>query len=886
MKYVLLCLLLLSAGRLFSQTVITGKIINRSSQPIAAVNIVITNKDQLTVLAFSISDKNGMYKINYSGRQDSVSIKLSCIGYANIVKTIANTSQILNAELQEKITALPSVEVKARPISVAGDTVNYNVASFSTNPDRSIGDVIAKLPGFEVDANGGISYNGKAISNYYINGLDLLETRYGIANNNISHNLVDKVQLLENHQPIKILDSLKISTTPALNIVLKKKAVNQLIGIAKAGLGFTPVLTDDEIVAMQFRNRAQFIGAYKYNNAGQILNNEIKQQATIQDANEPQQEKVQEDILSIVSFPNPLLQERRYRFNDNHLLHFSALKLLKNTAQLKFSVAYLKDHSRISGSNTTRLFLPADTITLIENQENSNDVDKVSADVYYSLNQKNKYVKNALKLQFDLADEEGLLKNSGNVKNINQRVSNPYYQFVNYFLLIKPVKNKLLSFKSATVFNRTAQELMVQPGSFPDILNDSLPYDQVHQMASLLKFSSANSASFQTKLGKHTQEVAFGAEYAYKELTSSIFKTINQNIFYLNDSFRNKLHWQNIKAYVNGSSVFYFNGNRLSFSVPAEVNNIAINNAISQFKFTRSYFFANPYLGLLFPLSAKFSADLGLSSKNSIGNFVQTAPGYILGNYRVIYQNDSLLPTQKIYNATLSASYKNPLDALFYTLSVSYSGIKNNITYDQYYDGLFLTRKALLIPSKEKSLLLSSRINKYFISSKTDVSFMINYQWNKSFQMQQKEFVNVYAATRSFTSKISTTLFNAVAVDNEAGLRMFRNCIERINKNKVQFSASRFHDFLRINFSVNNKWAIYSNTEFYKIWDKTSNANSYLFTDFGIRYKYKKLDLEMGCDNIANNKNFILKTISNNMIQHTETLVRGRTWMLKSYFKF
>ena len=185
MKYVLLCLLLLSAGRLFSQTVITGKIINRSSQPIAAVNIVITNKDELTVLAFSISDKNGMYKINHSGRQDSVSIKLSCIGYANIVKTIANTSQIINAELQEKITALPSVEVKARPISVAGDTVNYNVASFSTNPDRSIGDVIAKLPGFEVDANGGISYNGKAISNYYINGLDLLETRYGIANNNI-----------------------------------------------------------------------------------------------------------------------------------------------------------------------------------------------------------------------------------------------------------------------------------------------------------------------------------------------------------------------------------------------------------------------------------------------------------------------------------------------------------------------------------------------------------------------------------------------------------------------------------------------------------------------------------------------------------------------------
>ena len=885
MKYVLLCVLSLSAGKLFSQTVITGRIINKNKQPIAAVNVVITNKDQLKVLTFSISDQNGLYKINYNGSQDSVSIKLSCIGYADVVRTIANKSQIINGELQEKITALPTVEVKTRPVSVEGDTVNYNVASFSSNPDRSIGDVIAKLPGFEVDANGGISYNGKAISSYYINGLDLLETRYGIANNNISHDLVDKVQLLDNHQPIKLLDSLKVSTTPALNIVLKKKAANQIIATAKAGLGFSPVLTDDEIVAMQFRNKFQFIGAYKYNNVGQVLSNEINQQATIQDANEPQQEKVQENILSIVSLPSPLLHERRYRFNDNHLLHFSALKLLKNTAQLKFNVAYLKDDNSIAGSNTTNLFLPTDTITLIENQKNNNDVNKVSADLHYNLNQKNKYVKNALKLQFDFANEEGLLKNTSNVSNINQRVNRPYYQFINDFLLIKPVKNKLVSFKSATVFNKTAQELMLQPGSFPDILNDSLPYDQVNQKATLLKFSSNNSASFQTKLGKNTQEIAVGAEYAYKELTSSIFKTINQNSFYLNDSFRNKLYWQNIKGYVNGSSVFYFNKKRLSFSLPVEINNISINNAVSKSKFTRSYFFTNPYLGVLLPLTAKFNTEFSLSGKNNIGNFVQTAPGYILSNYRVIYQNDSLLPTQKIYNATLSASYKDPLNALFYNLSISYSGIKNNIIYDQYYDGLLLTRKALLIPSKEKSLVLSSRINKYFINSKTNISFIINYQWNKSFQIQQKEFVNVYAATRSLTSRVSTTLFNTLAVDNEAGLQIFNNSIERIDKSKVRFSAFRFHDFLRINLSVNKKVTVYFNTEVYKIWDKSLNANSYLFADLGMRYKYKKLDLEIGCDNIADNRNFILKTIANNMAQRTETLLRGRTLMLKSYFK-
>jgi hypothetical protein len=77
------------------------------------------------------------------------------------------------------------------------------------------------MPGIEVLPDGKILYQGKAINKYYIEGLDLLEGKYNLANDNLPYQEVSQVQILENHQPIKTLDSLQFSDRTALNIKLK-----------------------------------------------------------------------------------------------------------------------------------------------------------------------------------------------------------------------------------------------------------------------------------------------------------------------------------------------------------------------------------------------------------------------------------------------------------------------------------------------------------------------------------------------------------------------------------------------------------------------------------------------------------------------------------------
>jgi hypothetical protein len=53
------------------------------------------------------------------------------------------------------------------------------------------------MPGIEVSESGAIKFNGKAIKKFYVEDMDLLQGRYGLATNNINASDVATVQVLE-----------------------------------------------------------------------------------------------------------------------------------------------------------------------------------------------------------------------------------------------------------------------------------------------------------------------------------------------------------------------------------------------------------------------------------------------------------------------------------------------------------------------------------------------------------------------------------------------------------------------------------------------------------------------------------------------------------------
>ena len=86
-----------------------------------------------------------------------------------------------NITLLEKKTQLREVVVKAPQIIQRGDTLSYRLSSFAGKGDYTLRDAMKRLPGIEVTSSGSIKYLGKDISNFYIEGMDLLGGQYNVA---------------------------------------------------------------------------------------------------------------------------------------------------------------------------------------------------------------------------------------------------------------------------------------------------------------------------------------------------------------------------------------------------------------------------------------------------------------------------------------------------------------------------------------------------------------------------------------------------------------------------------------------------------------------------------------------------------------------------------
>ena len=238
----------------FAQTTIRGQIFDNEKSPVSDVTVVLYGTDD-KILSYSISDVEGNYNLKFTTTLKEIKLQIKAFNYESVIETVANESQTINYTLIPTVTKLREVIVKESSIRKKGDTLSYNVASFASDKDITIADIIAKMPGIDVLPDGKILYQGKPINKYYIEGLDLLEGKYNLANKNLPYSQVSKVQILENHQPIRVLDSLVFSESAALNIKLKNNVsvtfgrgednkAQQLLDLA-ASNGFEPQQKSD-----------------------------------------------------------------------------------------------------------------------------------------------------------------------------------------------------------------------------------------------------------------------------------------------------------------------------------------------------------------------------------------------------------------------------------------------------------------------------------------------------------------------------------------------------------------------------------------------------------------------------------------------------------------
>ena len=151
-------------------------------KPVSDVIIKLMNGTK--TLAFTTTNARGEYAIELkSSPSGEATLQFSHISYEKESERLSLKEQTTKVDmiLTPKSISLKEVTVKATPLWQRGDTLSHNLASFLGKGDVTLEDGLKRLPGVDVAKSGAISYMGTPISQFNIEGLDLLGGKYNLA---------------------------------------------------------------------------------------------------------------------------------------------------------------------------------------------------------------------------------------------------------------------------------------------------------------------------------------------------------------------------------------------------------------------------------------------------------------------------------------------------------------------------------------------------------------------------------------------------------------------------------------------------------------------------------------------------------------------------------
>ena len=156
------------ATNLFGQNSrqITGVVRSPVGEALQNAVVILTGVDSVKVISYTNTDKNGQFSFpnNFADDQNLL-IKVQLLGYKKEIHAIVNNQTYYPFTLTETPIILKDVVVVANfpKVKASGDTTSYLVSDFATKSDRTIGDVLNKIPGITVEDNGLIKFNGKTV---------------------------------------------------------------------------------------------------------------------------------------------------------------------------------------------------------------------------------------------------------------------------------------------------------------------------------------------------------------------------------------------------------------------------------------------------------------------------------------------------------------------------------------------------------------------------------------------------------------------------------------------------------------------------------------------------------------------------------------------------
>ncbi|MFC2382161.1 MAG: carboxypeptidase-like regulatory domain-containing protein [Porphyromonas sp.] len=351
-RLLLLVILVLSFASVGAQTQIvslSGQL-RSGAEPVAGAVVALLQPSDSSLLTYTISDSEGRYRLQLETSLPALVLRVRSLGFKRRLLHLKAQSQTLDLNLEHEERLLREVIVKAHKLWAQRDTLNYLVSAYTLQQDRTIGDVLQRLPGITIEDNKVIKYQGLPINRFYIEGLDLLRGRYGLATQGIRAQDIATVQVLEHHQPVRALEDQQASQQAAINLKLKDRAKGIWSKALRLGAGgYAPgPLWDASLQAMHFGKKRQHLLRYSSDNLGQEFDDAVAHYGGF----------TSEDVrlLGLVVHGRPPVGNGLFGYR--HRANLSTLIRLADSASLSYNLHYRHQLSHGSSFAKTTYLLP------------------------------------------------------------------------------------------------------------------------------------------------------------------------------------------------------------------------------------------------------------------------------------------------------------------------------------------------------------------------------------------------------------------------------------------------------------------------------------------------------------------------------------------------
>lgn len=715
-----------------AQVNVTGRVIDLQQKPVSDVIVKLVSGSK--TLAFTNSNAQGVYSLEVKNAPSGeVTLQFTHIGYEKESERVTLKERVTKMDmiLTPKDVLLKEVTVKPDPLRQRGDTLSHNLASFLGKGDVTLEDGLKRLPGVDVAQSGAISYMGKPISQFNIEGLDMLGGKYNLATSNIPADYVTQVEIVRNHHSRRVERDVP-SNEVSMNIRLSKKAKLKPFGQEEAGAGYMEDGNDRlqtllGVTGMMFTDKFQTICSLKGGNYKSFARADMIDHFGGSDVTTP--------ATSLFGgFDGGAPPQGEYLYQRNGMATLNGIHKLDSATTVKVNADY-SYHRATHDINQSSTYLTGtgDYVTVSEQTSPLTKVHLPKLTMNYLKNDDRVYLSETFVLKGKFEQNEGDVNANGSLVEQRRRTSS--FEVGNDLSWMRRTEKGTRRHVNASVsFKRT-------PTLRLSFVNDGQGYGQTAQSSTL---SMNVGSSFNIPIGKVFRlslPVRVSAMYDDVETNRVATGEVNDIRGWsftpsVNPGF--EIHSRNRRFYLSaglGAALKGLYYNKLNYTKPV----------------------LNPSMGINYTFSANSKLQFSTGYTTSIGDMMTLLTEPMQVDYRTVRTSSGIIGESNTWHTSGEWKWQLPMQYFTLSLAASHSEGKRNTLYSQSVSGIDISSSALQRDTRSRSTNFSVSTTKNIPSLFAKLGADAAYGFGDSEQAVNADIIKIHSNNYNLHGNASVT---------------------------------------------------------------------------------------------------------------------------------